>query len=502
MENSISYSTLIDQETCATSKTMAANYEMLKSEKDRDMLHFHGYLYWRNNSKRNYRGEERVYYKCIYCYKGNDNNVTSKCSGKAVLFNGDASVTAAHNHAADPNVVELLRVQGNVARQAIHNPQQIPRNIGAAAIEQAPAFVRPLINLENIGRNIRNRRHHNNVEPANPATLVHLHIPDRYRIRKDEIFLKHDGWATPINRVLIFSTDKCLDILSDSSKWGADGTFDVVPLLFDSLWIIFARFSHSYVPMVYILMNSRQQSSYQYALDQLRILRPTANPTSVAMDYEMAEINSFRATFPNVDLRLCFFHLSQSIYRHLCKEGFQVRYGEDGDFRITATMIAALAFVPETDIILAFTILYDRIKKLIPELLVIMDYFEENYIGRTIGRNDRRKNPRYPPATWSVYLLVLEGEPRTNNGIEAFNNQISRGVAASHPTIWKIIDAFKKEITIAEQKVDAFRAGGDPPRRKRTYIANNNALKNVVNSYATMPIYDYLRSIAHNLRLH
>uniref|UniRef100_A0A915EBM5 OTU domain-containing protein n=1 Tax=Ditylenchus dipsaci TaxID=166011 RepID=A0A915EBM5_9BILA len=53
-----------------------------------------------------------------------------------------------------------------------------------------------------------------------------------------EQFLKYDGWNGE-ERVLIFSSNKCLDFLEQVPKWGCDGTFEVVPLLFDQLWILY-----------------------------------------------------------------------------------------------------------------------------------------------------------------------------------------------------------------------------------------------------------------------
>ena len=48
--------------------------------------------------------------------------------------------------------------------------------------------------------------------------------------------------------------------------------------------------------------------------------------------------------------------------------------------------------------------------------------------------------------------LVLDGEPRTNNGIEAFNKQFAKNVGAAHPTIWKLIDAMRREVLLTEQR--------------------------------------------------
>ena len=110
-----------------------------------------------------------------------------------------------------------------------------------------------------------------------------------------EVFLMFDGWNGE-ERVLIFSTERCLDLLVVIKKWGCDGTFDVVPLLFDQLWIIFVRLSHSYVPVVFCLLNRRLQSSYEFVLQRIKEFRPKISFTSIAVDFEKAEFNAFKVS--------------------------------------------------------------------------------------------------------------------------------------------------------------------------------------------------------------
>ena len=50
----------------------------------------------------------------------------------------------------------------------------------------------------------------------------------------------------------------------------------------------------------------------------------------------------------------CFFHFSQAIFRKIQSLGLQVRYNDDEDFTHKVRMLAALVFVPEPDVIIAF----------------------------------------------------------------------------------------------------------------------------------------------------
>jgi len=71
-------------------------------------------------------------------------------------------------------------------------------------------------------------------------------------------------------------------------------------------------------------------------------------------------------------------------------------------------------------------------------------------------------------------------------------------VAAAHPTIWKLIDALRDEATLAEQKIDARRAGQNI-RRGTNYRLHAKRILNTVEQYNAMPRADFLRSLAHNL---
>ena len=75
----------------------------------------------------------------------------------------------------------------------------------------------------------------------------------------------------------------------------------------------------------------------------------------------------------------CFFHFSQAIFGKIQSLGLQVRYKDDEDFAHKVRMLAALAFVPEPDFIIAF----EAVSEDFPlNSQTIIDYFEDFYIGR------------------------------------------------------------------------------------------------------------------------
>ena len=79
-------------------------------------------------------------------------------------------------------------------------------------------------------------------------------------------------------------------------------------------------------------------------------------------------------------------------------------------------MIVALAFVPTDNLGDAF----DALSNVLPnELTPILNWLEDNYIGRP-GRNNRRSRPAlFPLEIWSMYQRTISGIDRTNNHAEA-----------------------------------------------------------------------------------
>jgi hypothetical protein len=95
----------------------------------------------------------------------------------------------------------------------------------------------------------------------------------------------------------------------------------------------------------------------------------------------------------------------------------------------------------------------------------------------------------------------LSADPRTSNGIESWHNQLSNSVGASHPTIWKLIDELKNELTLSEQRLDRFSIVNKPPRRNNSYLRRDINYKNLVSKYGTLNDFDFLKNIARIIRL-
>ncbi|KAH9375138.1 hypothetical protein HPB48_007224 [Haemaphysalis longicornis] len=77
-------------------------------------------------------------------------------------------------------------------------------------------------------------------------------------------------------------------------------------------------------------------------------------------------------------------------------------------------MISAIAIAPPTEVEHVFETFPGSVRG---ELQPVMDYFEDNFIGRPTGRG--RRQPRFPVELWNHHETALRAGFKTTNADEA-----------------------------------------------------------------------------------
>jgi len=162
-------------------------------------------------------------------------------------------------------------------------------------------------------------------------------------------------------------------------------------------------------------------------------------------------------------------------------------------------MIPALAFVPPDNIFVFFEELTDFIRgRFNNDCDEILDYFEENYIGR-FRRNAPRRAPLFAVNLWNMFHRTFDELPRTNNCIEGWHRGFQATVASCHPTFWKFLAMLKKEDRLNRVKMLQARGGHQPPQQRRRYADANRRLTRLVDNFPNYEHIRYLRAVAHNV---
>jgi len=292
-----------------------------------------------------------------------------------------------------------------------------------------------------------------------------------------------------------FGRDNQRNWVQDMDHIFIDGTFTLAPPLFSQVFVILAKHAECVFPVMYALLPNKRQETYDRLFGLIKTIWPLFNPMSISLDFEMAVMNSVRQAFPRAELHGCLFHLTKSMRRQVSENGLLQCCNVEPRFALHARIIAALAFVPIDNLYDAFDALS---MELANELTPILNWLEDNYIGRP-GRNNRRSRPPiFPPESWSMCQRIISGTDRTNNHAEAAHRRLKRELDVVHPSIWKFIDGLRRiqkgRVVTYEQYVRGERG----PIKRREYILADQRLLTIVKDYNNRDIIEYLRGIALN----
>ena len=171
-------------------------------------------------------------------------------------------------------------------------------------------------------------------------------------------------------------------------------------------------------------------------------------------------------------------------------------YNTNPDFALHAKMITALCFVPVDDL----SSCVDSLAESLPEELIpVLNWFEDNYIGRPNRRGAGRWSPLFPVEMWNMYQRTLDGDDRTNNYAEAANRRLKSELGMLHPTIWKFIAVLKNVHKGRDEYFEKLVAGNEPQSKLLKYRKADEKILKIVSEYGSRNEVEYLRSVGHNL---
>ena len=138
-------------------------------------------------------------------------------------------------------------------------------------------------------------------------------------------------------------------------------------------------------------------------------------------------------------------NLQDSIF--FCLLTFVFPNPQEATFALQMKMLPCLAFVPEDRVEEAFEALEEFYDSLEDEdeakVKVVMNYMEDNYIGRHTRRGTRRA-PRYKKSLWNCSDLVRGKIEKTTNRVEGWHRGLESTVGMAHPNPFKLINTLKR----------------------------------------------------------
>lgn len=425
----------------------------IQSQLGKKKLYLDGYFYIRDRIS-----DKHIFWKCEEYKK--------KCKGR-VIDKGNAFIKKGdHNHPGRPEKLEVRKALNeikNLASTSAQTPQtiisQATRNLSERGLSLVPS-------VSCMKRTIRNVRSKDANHPGLPTSRQDLTLPADYCTTENGVrFLQYDSKGE--DRFLIFMTPRCMQYLSEAETWFMDGTFQTVPSIFYQLFTIHVGIGQTVVPCLFALLPNKRSATYVNLFEKIKSLLVNFKVKRILSDFEMALIGSIKTCFPGVSHKGCFFHFSQCLYRKISALGLKSRYDTDPDFSTSLKRLSALAFVPKNVINRGFNLLCET-ETLPEEAQHFVEYFEETWVGR------RGREPTFPHSMWNVNDVVwgeeaLDGVdiPITNNVTESWHNSFKSLIDGQKPTIWRFLDALKRQQVITELKIAKEQSGDGDVRRKK-----------------------------------
>ncbi|XP_021370157.1 uncharacterized protein LOC110461150 [Mizuhopecten yessoensis] len=215
--------------------------------------------------------------------------------------------------------------------------------------------------------------------------------------------------------MIAFAASENLAELAASDVTFSDGTFYTCPTMFHQIYSIHVQIEGIMTPAIYALLPRKIQAIYNrfFTLlqDHMENLQIPFRPTTAFVDFEVAAHNAIRSVVPGINIKGCFFHYTQCIWRKAQSTGLQTLYLENDDVKLLVRRAAVLPLIP-----------LDRI-----EDVLFIEYVTEQWV-----EGDR--------PTWNHFSI--EG-PRTTHHLEAWHGKLKKRVLHAHPNIYTIIQTFK-----------------------------------------------------------
>ncbi len=463
--------------------------EQIRSQRGREKFAHNGYLFVFNKISK--IDSDLMFWRC---------EQVGRCSARLHTKLGSiVKEINIHSHNSSAMNVEAAIIATKLKLRAEETMEQPSVVINEILTNTPEATHGSLPKAHAMKKTIRRKRNQIRNAPLNPVDLNQLTFPYEYtvykpNIRTEEVFLLSDNGAGN-ERILIFGRKSWIQHLVASDSWYCDGTFKVAPKLFTQVYVILAQKLDGVIPIIYALLTNKRRATYARMFEMLNSIEPCLDPTAIVCDYEQAAISAMKEIYPHVGIKGCFFHLSQNLQRQLTAIGSTKLYNNDVEFALKTKMILALAFVPIDQLDPYFDALAND---LTTEHIPLLNWFEDNYIGRLNRRGNSRRAPLFPPEIWNVYTRTISQEDRTNNHAEAANRRLQSELGMDHPTIWKFIDAIRKIQKGRDMFLEQLVAGNPPSSKLKKYRDADERILEIVLSFEERTPIEYLRGIAYN----
>lgn len=271
---------------------------------------------------------------------------------------------------------------------------------------------------------------------------------------------------------LMICNDEFIDSLPEITDIFVDATFDSVPRLngvYQLLTVMVKIRDESIIPVIWVLMPNKSTGCYIHVWKYLKSTFPNFNPKKAMMDFELAERNSLKKIFPNVNIFGCYFHYAKCLLKNAVKCGFALKMGNKMKRpyeHYFLRQFMALSLLPQDKIASAYRKLRKSAELTFPGnpgLKKFLRYYERMWMS--------------PNSRYKIHDFCVHGQKRrTNNVVENFHSRLSilfRKKPSPRDFIRGLITLMKEnhvELRRSEMGIPRIQCSPKPAQRRREKI--------------------------------
>ena len=238
----------------------------------------------------------------------------------------------------------------------------------------------------------------------------------------------------------------------------------IVPNIFYQLYTIHAFKNGQCV--VFFLPDKTEETyrnMFQHLIECCTDLQLILNISCLHLDFEHATHNAARAIWPEIDIKGCQFHLSQSCWRKVQSLGLAAEYkNPESNVGNWIKSFFGLSYLDPNDVEDCFAFDLFPCALNVEKAHEFADYILRNYIDQ---------NSKFPPSVWAEPDLQFK---RTTNGCESFHAKFADMFyhshplkLNSHPPIFEFMERLKSVQTHSYLKIRASRHSVPSARKER-----------------------------------
>ncbi|XP_054709080.1 uncharacterized protein LOC129218781 [Uloborus diversus] len=275
------------------------------------------------------------------------------------------------------------------------------------------------------------------------------------------------GKAKPIHA---FCSLESLEILCSSEKIFLDGTFKLAPKLFCQLYTLHGSFKGKIFPLVYSFLPNKTKATYLTLFKNLKIQAEKFGfkfqPPSAMLDFEAGAINALEEVFPFINVKGCYFHYSQAIWRKVQELGLVKNYVNSEETRTWIRRIIALPLVPMDEVSEAFLLLLEDAPQQTRAVRKMIDYVVDTWLDEN--------NATFQMDSWNHF--ETNDNLRTNNNVEGWHSKLSKRGLPPHPNIFSLVKVLQDIEAENEAERRTLRSRKQKSTQKKQYRVLNERL--------------------------